>query len=103
MMTATSSGRTGRLRHARKRPARSAGRKTVVRACKRSDRERRPAAAATRRVGILEGEPRLLEVALEVDRHAVQVLRAEAVYEAAHAPGLDHDVVVQRLVLDVQA
>src|SRR5882672_7427779 len=99
MMTAMSSGRRG---HPIKRPATSAGRRTTG-ACKRSDGERRPAAAATCRIRILEGESRLLEVALEVDRHAVQVLGAEAVDEAAHAAGLDHDVVLHGLVFDVQA
>src|SRR3989441_12512701 len=69
----------------------------------RSHREGRSAAAAARGVGILEREPGLLEVALVVQRHAVQVLRAEPIHEAAHAGALDHDVVLERLLLDVQA
>src|SRR5260370_28550729 len=68
-----------------------------------SDRERRSAAAAARGVRVLEGEPRLLEVALVVEPDPVQVLRAEPVHETAHPGALDHDVVVRRLVLDVQA
>src|SRR5713101_3339580 len=68
-----------------------------------SDREGRSAAAAARGVGVLEGEPRLLEVALVVQGDAVQVLRAEAVHEAAHARRLDHDVVIPRLVFDAEA
>src|SRR6266542_3140575 len=68
-----------------------------------SDRERRSAAAAAGGVRVLEGEPGLLEVALVIQGDAVQVLRAEAVHEAAHAAGLDHDVVVPGLVFDVQA
>src|SRR5690349_17516930 len=68
-----------------------------------SDRERRSAAAAACGVRVLEGEPRLLEVALVVQGDAVQVLGAEAVHEAAHTGALKHDVIVPGLVLDVQA
>src|SRR5690349_3728600 len=67
-----------------------------------SDGERRPAAAAARGVRILEGEPRLLEVALVVERHAVQILGAEPIDEAAHPGALDHRIVVTGLVLDAQ-
>src|SRR5438128_2598419 len=68
-----------------------------------SDGEGRSAAAAARSVRVLEGEPRLLEVALVVQGDAVQVLGAEAVDKTPYARGLDHHVVVARLVLDVQA
>src|SRR5690348_9673393 len=68
-----------------------------------SDREGRSAAAAACGVRVLEGEPRLLEVALVVQGDAVQVLGAEAVHEAPHPGALEHDVVVPGLVLDVQA
>jgi len=47
----------------------------------RSDREGRPAAATARRVGVLERKTRFLEVALVVDRDAVQVLATELVDE----------------------
>src|SRR2546430_3494140 len=68
-----------------------------------SDREGRSAAAAARGVGVLEGEPRLLEVALVVQGDAVQVLGAEGVDKAPHAGRIDDDVVLGRLVFDVHA
>src|SRR5437667_351642 len=51
----------------------------------------------------LDFKSNFLEIALVVQRHAVQVLGAEAVYEAAHAAALDHDVVGGGLVLNAQA
>src|SRR5574342_1153545 len=102
-MTATSSGRINRAGAQQKaRDARGLGMPTKS-GPTASDRERRSAAAAARGVRVLEGETRLLEVALVVQGHAVQILGAETVDEAAHARRLDHDVVVRRLVLDVQA
>src|SRR5258708_20360824 len=99
-MTATSSACTDRQQKAR-----------VVRGLDKpmgggptaSDGEGRSAAAAARGVRVLEGEARLLEVALVVQGDAVQVLGAEAVDEAAHSGRLDDDVVLGRLVLDAQA
>src|SRR5947207_3805391 len=69
----------------------------------RSHGERRSAAAAARGVRVLEREAGLLEVALVVEGHAVQVLGAEAVDEAAHPCALEHDVVVGWLLLDAHA
>src|SRR3989449_10618474 len=69
----------------------------------RSDREGRSAAAATRGVGVFEREPRLLEVAPEVDRRTVEVLGAEGIDEAAHAARFHDDIVVERLRFDVEA
>src|SRR5436189_63584 len=80
-MTATSRGRTGGQQKAR--DVRGLG-MPIVRGPTASDRERRSAAAAARGVRVLESEPRLLEVALVVQRDAVQILSAEAVHEAAH-------------------
>src|SRR5260370_872884 len=99
-MTTTSSARTDRQQKARvvrglDKP--SGGGPTV------SDGEGRSAAAAARGVRVHEGEARLLEVALVAQGHAVQVLGAEAVDEAATAGGLDDDVVLGRLLLDAQA
>src|SRR5690348_18456779 len=68
-----------------------------------SDREGRSAAAAACGVRVLEGEPRLLEIALVVQGDAVQVLGAEAVHETPHSRGLNHDVIVPGFVFDVQA
>src|SRR5947209_20513990 len=78
-MTATSRGRTGGQQKAR--DVRGLG-MPIVRGPTASDRERRSAAAAARGVRVLESEPRLLEVALVVQRDAVQILSAEAVHEA---------------------
>src|SRR5438034_3438582 len=75
----------------------------IVRGPTASDRERRSAAAAACGVRVLESEPRLLEVALVVQRDAVQILSAEAVHEAAHTCALDDDVVLARLVFDIEA
>src|SRR5260370_40476684 len=99
-MTTTSSARTDRQQKAR-----------VVRGLDKplgggptaSDGEGRSAAAAARGVRVHEGEARLLEGALVVQGHAVQVLGAEAVDEAAHGGGLDDGVVLGRLVLAAQA
>src|SRR5690349_8449823 len=99
-MTATSSDRTGGQQKAR--DGRGLGRPNQPGATA-SDREGRSAAAAACGVRVLEGEPRLLEIALVVQGDAVQVLGAEAVHEAAHPGALEHDVVVPGLVLDVQA
>src|SRR3990172_5102173 len=101
MMTATSRGRRG----APSKKARYARGLGMPNRCgpTASDREGRPAAAAARGVRVVEREARFLEVALVVEGHAVQVLRAEAVHEAAHAGTLDHDVLVGRLLLDAQA
>src|SRR2546430_591258 len=88
-MTATSRGRTGGQQKAR--DVRGLG-MPIVRGPTASDRERRSAAAAARGVRVLESEPRLLEVALVVQRDAVQILSAEAVHEAAHTCALDDDV-----------
>src|SRR5260370_22236352 len=98
-MTARSRERTAGQQKAR---ARRGLQRPGARGPTGSDRERRSAAAAARGVRVLEGEPRLLEVALVVEPDTVQVLGAEAVHETAHPRGLDHDVVIARLVLDVQ-
>src|SRR5438132_1711630 len=97
-MTATSSARTEQ-----KGPRRAWAWSAEAREPTGSDGEGRPAAAATRGVRVVEREARFLEIALVVQRHAVQVLGAEAVYEAAHAAALDHDVVGGGLVLNAQA
>src|SRR5881628_3201057 len=99
-MTATSRGRTAGQQKAR--DVRGLG-MPIVRGPTASDRERRSAAAAARGVRVLESEPRLLEVALVVQRGAVQILSAEAVHEAAHTCALDDDVVLARLVFDIEA
>src|ERR1043166_8612781 len=101
-MTATSSGRTGGGGQ-QKTPARRGLRHPKGGGATASDREGRSAAAAAGGVRVFEGEPGLLEVALVVQGHAVQVLRAEPVDEAAHAGALDDDVVVGGLVLDAEA
>src|SRR5690242_275559 len=99
-MTATSSDRTGGQQKAR--DGRGLGRPNQPGATA-SDREGRSAAAAACGVRVLEGEPRLLEIALVVQGDAVQVLGAEAVYETPHPRGLNHDVVVPGFVFDVEA
>src|SRR3990172_4237611 len=101
MMTATSRGRRG-APSKKARDARGLGMPNRF-GPTASDRKGRPAAAAARGVRVDEREARLLEVALVVEGHAVQVLRAEGVDEAAHAGRLDHDVVVGGLLFDVQA
>src|SRR6266699_245272 len=101
-MTATSSGRTGGEEQQKARARRGLG-NPMGRGPTASDREGRSAAAAARGVGVLEGEPRLLEVALVVQGDAVQVLGAEGVDKAPHAGRIDDDVVLGRLVFDVQA
>src|SRR2546430_14419247 len=94
-MTTTSSGRTGGAEQQKARAARGLevpmGRGPTV-----SDREGRSAAAAAGGVGVFEGEPGLLEIALVVQGDAVQVLSAEPVDEAAHAGAFDHEVVLGR-------
>src|SRR5712691_8205957 len=67
-----------------------------------SHREGRSAAAAAGGVRVLEGEPRLLEVAPEVDHRAVQVRDAEGVHEAPYTARFHDDVVVERLLFDVE-
>src|SRR6266566_2942347 len=101
-MTATSSGRTGGEEQQKARAVRGLGH-PMGGGATASDRERRSAAAAAGGVRVFEGEPGLLEVALVVQGHAVQVLRAEPVDEAAHAGALDDDVVIGGLVLDAEA
>src|SRR4051812_29328942 len=66
-------------------------------------RERSAAAAAARRVRVLEGEARAHDVRHVVNLDAVEVLRAEHVHEHAHAVRLDYVVVRARLLLDVEA
>src|SRR2546425_5330877 len=68
-----------------------------------SDREGRPTPTPAGGVRVLEGEPRLLEVAPEVDHRAVQVLGAEGVDEAPHAARFHDEVVVERLLFDAEA
>src|SRR5437016_3651532 len=101
-MTATSSGRTGGEEQQKARARRGLG-NPMGRGPTASDREGRSAAAAARGVRVLEGEPRLLEVALVVQGDAVQVLGAEGVDKAPHAGRIDDDVVLGRLVFDVHA
>src|SRR5690349_1530706 len=101
-MTATSSARTGGDEQQKARAGRGLG-NPLGRGPTASDREGRSAAAAAGGVRVFEGEPGLLEVALVVQGDAVQVLRAEAVDEAAHAGGFDDDVVIGRLVFDAEA
>src|SRR6266487_3760181 len=101
-MTATSSGRTGAEEQQKARAVRGLGH-PMGGGATASDRERRSAAAAAGGVRVFEGEPGLLEVALVVQGHAVQVLRAEPVDEAAHAGALDDVVVIGGLVLDAEA
>src|SRR6266568_905246 len=101
-MTATSSGRTGGEEQQKARAVRGLGH-PMGGGATASDREGRSAAAAAGGVRVFEGEPGLLEVALVVQGHAVQVLRAEPVDEAAHAGALDDDVVIGGLVLDAEA
>src|SRR5438552_8987407 len=101
-MTATSSGRTGGEEQQKARAVRGLGH-PMGGGATASDREGRAAAAAAGGVRGFEGEPGLLEVALVVQGHAVQVLRAEPVDEAAHAGALDDDVVIGGLVLDAEA
>src|SRR5215208_2116224 len=66
-------------------------------------RERGAAAAAARRVRVLEGEARAHDVRHVVYLDAVQVLHAEHVDEHADAVRLDDVVVGARLLLDVEA
>src|SRR5205807_3568410 len=101
-MTATSSGRTGGGEQQKARAVRGLGH-PMGGGATASDREGRSAAAAASGVRVFEGEPGLLEVALVVQGHAVQVRRAEPVDETAHAGALDDDVVIGRLVLDAEA
>src|SRR5437667_5209621 len=61
------------------------------------------APAATRRVGVAEGEARALHGADVVDGDAREILGAEAVDEDADAVQLVDQVVVERALLDVQA
>src|SRR5256886_3190105 len=100
-MTATSAGRSATGGQQKARAVRGLG--LPNEGPTRSDRERRSAAAAAGSVRVLEGEPRLLEVAPEVDHRAVQVLGAEGVDEAPHAARFHDDVVVERLLVDVEA
>src|SRR5438105_7460373 len=101
-MTATSSGRTGGGEQQKARAVRGLGH-PMGGGATASDREGRSAAAAASGVRVFEGEPGLLEVALVVQGHAVQVRRAEPVDETAHAGALDDAVVIGRLVLDAEA
>src|SRR5207249_11537660 len=96
-MTATSSARTEQ-----KGPRRARARSAEAREPTGSDGEGRPAAAATRGVRVVEREARFLEVALVVERHAVQALGAEAVHNAAHAAALEHEAAGGGLVLDAR-
>src|SRR6266568_4448319 len=75
-MTATSSGRTGGEEQQKARAVRGLGH-PMGGGATASDREGRSAAAAAGGVRVFEGEPGLLEVALVVQGHAVQVLRHE--------------------------
>src|SRR6266446_4962803 len=74
-----------------------------IRKDQRSNRERRPAAAAAGSVRILERKAGFLEIALVIDHRAVQILRAEFVDKQPHARALDDDVIGRWLLLDVQA
>src|SRR3954464_10562286 len=66
--------------------------------------ERRAAAARVLGVRVLEAEPALPELALDVvDFHAEQVHRAHRVDEAAEAADLEHRVPRALVLLDVQA
>src|SRR6266568_962370 len=105
-MTATSSGRRAASpAGAEREKARDArGPFGMVRGrTAASDRERRSAAAAAGRVRILERETGFLEIALVVERDAVQVLGAEGVDEDADAGRLEHHIVLEGLVFDAQA
>src|SRR2546427_12058894 len=74
-----------------------------IRKDQRSNRERRPAAAAAGGVGIFERESRFLEVALVIDDRAVQILRAEFIDKQPHARAFNHHVIRGGLRFDVQA
>src|SRR6266550_7445012 len=102
-MTAMSSGRTAQGARQAKGPHERRALTAARAGVNGSDREGRPAAAAAGRVRVLEREAGFLEVALEVDDGAVQVLRAELVDEQPHAGALDDDVVAGGLRLDVEA
>src|SRR5439155_20214553 len=98
-MTAMSGGRSATGVQQKARAVRGLGLPNV--GPNRSDREGRSAAAAAGGVRVLEGEPRLLEVAPEVDHRAVQVLGDEGVDEAPDAGRVHDDIVVERLLFDV--
>src|SRR5690242_51582 len=67
-------------------------------------REARPAAAGVLRVGVLEGEPALPELPLDVvDLDAHEVHRAHRVDEATDALHLEDEVAGALLLLEVQA
>src|SRR2546430_13946455 len=100
-MTATSAGRSATGGQQKARAVRGLG--LPNEGPNRSDREGRSAAATAGGVRVLEGEPRLLEVAPEVDHRAVQVLGAESVDEAPHAARFHAEVAVERLLLDAEA
>src|SRR5207302_10561370 len=100
--TATASARTGGAAQQKARDMRGLG-NPMGGGPTASDREGRSAAPPAGGVRVLEGEPGLLEVALVVQGDAVQVLRTEAVDEAAHAGALDDDVVLGRFVFDAEA
>src|SRR6185503_15962525 len=58
---------------------------------------------ATRGIGIVEREPGALHRRDVVDRHAIQVLRAEAVNEHTHPGGVEDQIIVQRALFDIEA
>src|SRR5881397_223467 len=100
-MTATSGARSARGGQQKARAVRGLG--LPNEGPNGSHREGRSAAAAAGGVRVLEGEPRLLEVAPEVDHRAVQVLGAEGVDEAPHAARFHDEIVVERLLFDAEA
>src|SRR2546427_10194349 len=74
-----------------------------IRKDQRSNRERRPAAAAAGGVRILERKSGFLEVAFVIDHRAVQILRAEFIDKQPHARAFNHHVIRGGLRFDVEA
>src|SRR5690606_8459365 len=68
-----------------------------------SDGERTTAAATAAGVRIVEGEAGTLEGGHVVDLHPPQVLHAEGIHEKPETVHLQHEIVVRRFILDVEA
>lgn len=66
-------------------------------------RERCTAAAAARRVWIRKGKARPHDTSHIVDLHAIQILRAEHIYEEANSILVENMVAIARLFFYVQA
>src|SRR5262245_52366384 len=64
--------------------------------------EGRPAATASRGIGILERETRTHNTGYIVDFHAIKILRTEHIYEKPHAFLIENVIALSRLFFDIQ-